>query len=164
MTKETNRNGLSFYFEYQWYDPDGWCVRTWGDGGIYDRRITYDEIHHVTLVDDSRGGRTHQAAESAEARPTVAEPSAERATEGSRPSDSEDVTAMFDGNDLPAYLRGEKPGAAGTAGDQDDEATLGPTAARATAVTEVPRSSTEIRPPPLKPLAAIDKRARMGGS
>jgi RHS repeat-associated protein len=59
MVKETNRNGLSFYFEYQWYDPDGWCIRTWGDGGIYDRRITYDEVNHVTLVDDSRGGRTH---------------------------------------------------------------------------------------------------------
>jgi RHS repeat-associated protein len=59
LTKETNRNGLSFHFEYQWYDPDGWCVRTWGDGGIYDRRITYDELQHVTIVDDSRGGRTH---------------------------------------------------------------------------------------------------------
>ncbi len=58
LVKETNRNGLSFYFEYQWYDPDGWCVRTWGDGGIYDRRITYDEIRHVTIVDDSRDGRT----------------------------------------------------------------------------------------------------------
>jgi RHS repeat-associated protein len=59
MVKETNRNGLSFHFEYQWYDPDGWCVRTWGDGGIYDRRLTYDEHAHVTLVDDGRGGRTH---------------------------------------------------------------------------------------------------------
>lgn len=59
LVKETNRNGLSFYFEYDWEDPDGWCVRTWGDGGIYDRRITYDEHRHVTVVDDSRGGRTH---------------------------------------------------------------------------------------------------------
>jgi RHS repeat-associated protein len=59
LVKETNRNGLSFHFEYQWYNPDGWCTRTWGDGGIYDRRITYDEAGHVTLVDDSRGGRTH---------------------------------------------------------------------------------------------------------
>jgi RHS repeat-associated protein len=59
MVKETNRNGLSFYFEFDWYDPDGSCVRTWGDGGIYDRRITYDEVKHFTTVDDSRGGRTH---------------------------------------------------------------------------------------------------------
>ena len=58
LVKETNRNGLSWYFEYQWYHPDGWCVRTWGDGEIYDRRITYDEVNHVTIVDDSRGGRT----------------------------------------------------------------------------------------------------------
>ena len=58
LVKETNRNGLSFHFEYQWYDPDGWCTHTWGDGGIYDRRILYDELKHVTIVDDSRGGRT----------------------------------------------------------------------------------------------------------
>lgn len=59
LIRETNRNGLSFYFEYDWYHPQGWCIRTWGDGGIYDRRITYDKLRHVTLVDDSRGGRTH---------------------------------------------------------------------------------------------------------
>lgn len=59
LTQETNRNGLSFYFEYDVDAPEGWCVRTWGDGGIYDRRLTYDEARHVTLVDDSRGGRTH---------------------------------------------------------------------------------------------------------
>ncbi len=58
MVKETNRNGLSFYFEFDAYEPEGWCVRTWGDGGIYDRRITYDKIRHFTVVDDSRGGRT----------------------------------------------------------------------------------------------------------
>ncbi len=59
LVKETNKNGLSFYFEYDWYHPDGLCIRTWGDGGIYDRRLTYDEHRHVTIVDDSRGGRTH---------------------------------------------------------------------------------------------------------
>jgi RHS repeat-associated protein len=58
LVKETNRNGLSFHFEYNWYDPDGWCTRTWGDGGIYDRRIFYDEMMHVTIVDDGRGGKT----------------------------------------------------------------------------------------------------------
>lgn len=56
--KETNRNGLSFYFEFDAYEPDGWCVRTWGDGGIYDRKIQYDKVRHLTVVDDSRGGRT----------------------------------------------------------------------------------------------------------
>jgi RHS repeat-associated protein len=58
LTKETNRNGLSFYFEYDWDDPDGWCVRTWGDGGIYDRVITYDKHRHFTVVEDSRDGKT----------------------------------------------------------------------------------------------------------
>jgi RHS repeat-associated protein len=59
LVKETNRNGLSFYFEYDWEHPEGWCTRTWGDGGIYDHRITYDKNGHMTLVEDSRGGRTH---------------------------------------------------------------------------------------------------------
>ena len=59
LIRETNKNGLSFYFEYDWENPEGWCVRTWGDGGIYDRRITYDKARHTTFVDDGRGGRTH---------------------------------------------------------------------------------------------------------
>lgn len=59
LVRETNRNGLNFHFEYDWDHPDGWCVRTWGDGGIYARSLTYDKHRHVTLVDDSRGGRTH---------------------------------------------------------------------------------------------------------
>lgn len=59
LIRETNKNRLSFHFEYDWENPEGWCVRTWGDGGIYDRRITYDKARHTTLVDDGRGGRTH---------------------------------------------------------------------------------------------------------
>lgn len=59
LVRETNRNGQSFHFEYDWDHPDGWCVRTWGDGGLYARTLTYDKHRHVTLVDDSRGGRTH---------------------------------------------------------------------------------------------------------
>src|SRR6185437_7876652 len=49
LVKETNRNGLSFHFAYNWYHPEGWCVRTWGDSGIYDRRIIYDPVRHVTI-------------------------------------------------------------------------------------------------------------------
>jgi RHS repeat-associated protein len=59
MVKETDRNGLNFYFEYDANHPEGWCTRTWGDGGLYDHRLTYDKGRHVTLVDDSRGGREH---------------------------------------------------------------------------------------------------------
>lgn len=58
LVRETNRNGLSFHFEYDWDDPDGWCVRTWGDGGIYDHKILYDKHRHTTVVEDSLGGRT----------------------------------------------------------------------------------------------------------
>ena len=59
LVRETNRNGLAFHFEYDWDHPDGWCTRTWGDGGIHARTITYDKHRHCTLVDDSRGARTH---------------------------------------------------------------------------------------------------------
>lgn len=58
LVRETNRNGFSFHFEYDWYDPDGWCVRTWGDGGLYERTLLYDKHRHITIVDDGRGGRT----------------------------------------------------------------------------------------------------------
>lgn len=59
LVRETDRNGLSFHFEYDWDHPDGWCIRTWGDDNLYARTLTYDRHRHVTLVDDSRGGRTH---------------------------------------------------------------------------------------------------------
>ncbi|RMG22363.1 MAG: hypothetical protein D6730_16610, partial [Bacteroidetes bacterium] len=34
LVKETNRNGLSFYFEYEGHDHKAKCLHTWGDGGI----------------------------------------------------------------------------------------------------------------------------------
>ena len=34
MTRETDRVGMSFYFAYDGFGEDAWCVRTWGDGGI----------------------------------------------------------------------------------------------------------------------------------
>ncbi len=58
LVRETNRNGLNFYFEYDEYSPDGWCVRTWGDGGIFERKIEYLREQHFSVVDDGRGGRT----------------------------------------------------------------------------------------------------------
>ncbi|MCG5055327.1 MAG: RHS domain-containing protein [Myxococcales bacterium] len=53
MVRETNRNGLSFYFIYDGIDPSARCVRTWGDDGIYDHAITY--TGGATLVEDSLG-------------------------------------------------------------------------------------------------------------
>lgn len=58
LVRETRRSGLSFYFE--WDDPAAAtrarCVRTWGDGGIYAREITYDPRIGMTAV---RNGKRH---------------------------------------------------------------------------------------------------------
>jgi len=76
LVREVHKGGLTFHFEWDWYDPEGWCIRTWGDAGdsdpacmdlapggrapkaIYDRRITYDKHGHRTMVTDGRGGIT----------------------------------------------------------------------------------------------------------
>ena len=58
LVQEVDRNGLSFYFAYDGIDHDAWCVRTWGDGGIYDHVLTYDKQQHVTVVENSLGHST----------------------------------------------------------------------------------------------------------
>ncbi len=55
MVKETNRIGLSFYFQYDGLGSAARCIRTWGDGGIYDHVITYDTATRRTLVENSLG-------------------------------------------------------------------------------------------------------------
>jgi YD repeat-containing protein len=57
LVKETDRNGLSFYFAYDVAGPEGRCVRTWGDGGIYDHKLSYVGPD-VTVVEDSLGHKT----------------------------------------------------------------------------------------------------------
>jgi RHS repeat-associated protein len=52
LVRETDPNGLSFHFEY---DALRRCVHTWGDGGIYERRLVYDDEAAATSVTDSRG-------------------------------------------------------------------------------------------------------------
>ncbi|UQA59977.1 RHS repeat-associated core domain-containing protein [Polyangium aurulentum] len=56
LVKETKRNGVSFYFEY---DAGGYCTRTWGDGGIYERKLVYHKYGFASSVTDGRGGTTH---------------------------------------------------------------------------------------------------------
>ncbi|MBC8084712.1 MAG: DUF4280 domain-containing protein [Hymenobacter sp.] len=51
LTRETNRNGLSFYFEYDAADFTARCLHTWGDGGIYDTKLRYDSPLHTTAWD-----------------------------------------------------------------------------------------------------------------
>ncbi len=58
LVRETNRNGLSFYFEYDQTDLDARCTRTWGDGGIYDHKLTYDKELGLTVVENSLGHKT----------------------------------------------------------------------------------------------------------
>jgi RHS repeat-associated protein len=58
LTQETDRNGSSFYFAYDGLGEDAWCVRTWGDGGVYDHALAYDKHKHVTFVTNSLGFTT----------------------------------------------------------------------------------------------------------
>jgi len=56
LVAETDRTGLSFYFEYDGTDEHARCVRTWGDGGIYDHRLRYEP--GLTTVVNSLGHAT----------------------------------------------------------------------------------------------------------
>ena len=58
LVQETYRNGLNFYFRFDEYSPNGRCVETWGDEGIYYRHISYDLAQGTTQVADSLGGIT----------------------------------------------------------------------------------------------------------
>ncbi len=55
LVQETSPNGLSFYFEYEGKDHNAWCLRTWGDGGIYDHKLTYFKEDQYTIVENSLG-------------------------------------------------------------------------------------------------------------
>ena len=55
LVQETDRNGYSFYFQYDGVGANARCVRTWGDDGVFDHLITYDPANHKTLVEDSLG-------------------------------------------------------------------------------------------------------------
>ncbi|MET0405683.1 MAG: DUF6531 domain-containing protein, partial [Cystobacter sp.] len=58
LSRETDRTGLSFHFEYDGQGPDAWCTRTWGDGDIFHHRLRYDRRAGVTEVTDSLGHTT----------------------------------------------------------------------------------------------------------
>jgi RHS repeat-associated protein len=58
MVQETDRNGLSFYFEYDAADETARCVHTWGDGGIYDHKLAYDDELGITVIENSLGYKT----------------------------------------------------------------------------------------------------------
>ncbi|WP_394835364.1 DUF6531 domain-containing protein [Pendulispora rubella] len=58
MVRRTDRTGLSFYFGYDGLDASACCVRTWGDGGIYDHELVYDKERRKTVVTNSLGAMT----------------------------------------------------------------------------------------------------------
>ncbi|WP_437735759.1 DUF6531 domain-containing protein [Sorangium sp. So ce1335] len=58
LVRETDRTGLSFYFGYDGNGPGAYCIRTWGDGGIYDHEIDYDKVGRVTYVTNSLDATT----------------------------------------------------------------------------------------------------------
>ena len=58
IIKETNRNNLSFHFEYDGAGQNARCIKTWGDGDIYERNISYFPKARITKVKDGLGGET----------------------------------------------------------------------------------------------------------
>lgn len=58
LVRETDRNGLSFQWGYDGRGAHARCVRTAGDGGIFNQRLDYDRNGGITVVTDSFGQRS----------------------------------------------------------------------------------------------------------
>jgi YD repeat-containing protein len=56
MVQKTDRNGQTFYWEYDGSKPKSRCIHTWGDGGLLEGRIEYHNGYN--LVTDSLGNTT----------------------------------------------------------------------------------------------------------
>lgn len=50
IVEEQLPGGLRFHFTYDSDAPDAACVRTWGDGGIIDHRLIFDQARRTTVV------------------------------------------------------------------------------------------------------------------
>ncbi|MES2673807.1 MAG: RHS repeat-associated core domain-containing protein [Pseudomonadota bacterium] len=65
LVREIDREHFSFYFEFdnKWKlsgdHTQAWCVKTWGDGNLFYRELTYDLENQYTKSIDSKGGATH---------------------------------------------------------------------------------------------------------
>jgi RHS repeat-associated protein len=55
LTREIDRVGFAYHFEWDSRDGVSRCVRTWGDGGMFARRLAYDPVALSTAVEDSLG-------------------------------------------------------------------------------------------------------------
>lgn len=58
MVKKTDRNGQSFYWEYDGSHTGSRCIHTWGDGGLQEGRIEYHPKEGYNIVTDARGSQT----------------------------------------------------------------------------------------------------------
>jgi len=68
LVQETDRAGVSFFFQYDGHGPSAKCVRTWGQSapdesgnvtnGLYDHVIHYDSRNKRTIVENSLGEPT----------------------------------------------------------------------------------------------------------
>jgi len=58
LVRHTNRNGLSFYFEYDKSGEKWRSVHTWGDGGVYDYKLEYVDALNERRITDSLGHTT----------------------------------------------------------------------------------------------------------
>ena len=56
LTKETWRNGMQWFFEYDGKSTGAKCIHTWGDGDIYNHKLTFTE--GCTVVENSLGHTT----------------------------------------------------------------------------------------------------------
>jgi RHS repeat-associated protein len=55
LIRHTDRNGVSFQYQYDREDATGRCIRTWGDNGLHDTHIQYDLPNRRATATDSRG-------------------------------------------------------------------------------------------------------------
>lgn len=58
IKKVTNKDGFSFYFEWDKSEVGGRCVRSWGDGAAHDCRFEYDAKEKITYYIDCNGNKT----------------------------------------------------------------------------------------------------------
>lgn len=55
LVRHTDRNGVSFHYEYDEISSEGRCVHTWGDDGLFDAYLQYDPEKRRVITTDSRG-------------------------------------------------------------------------------------------------------------
>ncbi|MBU1168012.1 MAG: type VI secretion system tube protein Hcp, partial [Proteobacteria bacterium] len=55
LTGLTLRSGQSFFYDYDQCTPQGKCLHTWGDDGLYDYRFEYHDIGRETRITSSKG-------------------------------------------------------------------------------------------------------------